>query len=426
MATDLFFRQLVPALWGNPGGSAHAFNLKDAGRTVQPGASVFRGTSNTIRVLSPTIGSGAGASIGTTTVTGTTAGLMVASETDPTPFVTDPLAADVTISSTVNFALCGLESSMNANATFRVALYRLDAEGALTLIIDSSFGTELGTANGRKSWSGSPTSTDCKKGDRLFALVLVDDATSLTMGSGFTVTLNYDGSNANTADSKITLTENLTFLSSDPGGSTYYLRNTASDISGAKALSTTQGSGTEVATHTTLTGPLTFPGDQWTLTAGGSDAEWFFPAFDAFTLSEVVQVILQNDGTLLETSTSPRDSFIVELAVCDSDGSNPVIWARSYTSYLGTAWSAHYLSGADLSVAAGKRLRLRFFSDDWLNDVGSQVSGTNRNFRYDGTSTYAARIILTQTVTEAVAALSPPPFGARYRPQFNAPRRRYK
>jgi hypothetical protein len=53
-------------------------------------------------------------------------------------------------------------------------------------------------------------------------------------------------------------------------------------------------------------------------------------------------------------------------------------------------------------VAQGQRLRLRPFSDDF-RPGGNQVSGTNRTIRYDGVSTYASRLIFTQTITEFVA-----------------------
>jgi hypothetical protein len=410
MATDLFFRTGATALWGGTQ-SDQRFSVKDTSRGVQPGATLFEGTGNAgtrIRSLSPTVGTGVGTTISPATVAGTTLGLMT-SETLPTFWITDPFAADVTISGTVSFAFWALETSMNANATVRCALYRVDAEGALTLIIDASFGTELGTTNALKSWSGSPTSTACKKGDRLLALPLIDDATALTMATGFNVTVAYDGANANSADTKITLTETVTFLSSDPAGTTYYLRATTSDISTGKVLSTTQGSGTVDATHTTIAGPLTFPGDQWTATAGGSDIEWFTPALDAFTLGGIVQAIFDNAGTALENSSSPTDCLTLEVAVVDADGTNPVIWARSYTSHITTTGArSFYLSGADLSVGQGKRLRFRPFSDD-MRPTGNQVSGTNRVIRYDGTSTYAARLIFTQTITEAAAGTTASP-----------------
>ena len=398
MATNLYLRVLEPTLWA----ASPRHSMKDAGRGVTPGSELYEGSA--ILSLSTSIGTGAGSARTRTSVTGATSGIFVGSATTPEAYISPPLSADFTISGTVSFDLCGLEAAMAANATFRVAVYRVDHDGALTLIINSTLGTELGTSLARHSWSGSPTSTDCKIGDRILVLPMFDDATAVTMASGHTLTLQVNGANASTADSRVVFTEDLTFITSDPTGTVYYLRDTASDVSGAKALSTTQGSGTAEAVHTTIAGPITYPGDQWTATAGGADIEWFGPTVNAFTLSGAVLVEVTNNATALETSGSPFDSLTCELAWCDSDGSNPVVWARSYTSGESTASpKKHYLTGPSTSIAQGKRPRLRFYSDD-MRPSGNQASGTDRTIRYDGTSTYASRLIFTQTITEGAAA----------------------
>jgi hypothetical protein len=388
VATTLYLRDVAPGKWTSGAAADNFFSVKDSSRAVTTGADTYtRSLGSATSALSTTVGTGAGTSISVTTVTGPTAGKRLGTTT---AFFTDPIAADVTISGTVNLAFCGSESSMGANATFVVQLYRVDAEGAWTQIISSSLGTELGTSLARSSWSGSPTSTAVKQGDRLALVVLADDAT-----------------NASTADSNLVLTENLTFITSDPAGSTYYLRDTASDISGAKALSTTQGSGTAEAVHQTIAGAITFPGDQWTATAGGSDIEWFTPTLNAFTLGGLVKVILNNNAAVLEAgAATPFDALTIEIARVDSDGSNASVWTRSYTGSDGAGGLDRYLSGPDLSIAQGQRLRFRVYSDDCWSDT--QLSGTNRTIRYDGTSTYASRLIFTQTITEGVATKSPP------------------
>ena len=396
MATDLFLRSTGPVLWR----SSQRISVKDAGRGVTPGDALYEGSSLVLS-LSTSVGTGAGIAGNATSVAGPTAGVFAQlSSTSLLSWFSAPLSADVTISGTVSFAFCGLEAAMQANATFRIALYRVDEQGALTLIINSTLGTELGTALARHSWSGSPTSTDMKIGDRLLVLVLFDDATSVTMASGHVLTCQYDGANASTADSKVTLTENLSFTTADPSGSLYYLRDTASDVSGAKALSTVQGSGTVEATHTTTAGPHTFPGVQW---GGGSPYEWFTPTLNAFTLSDTVMVTLTNNSAPLESTTTPFDSLICEIAICDADGSNATVWARSYTSTVATADKPHYCTGPSTAVAQGKRLRLRIFSDD-MRPHGNQAAGTDRTIRYDGTSTYASSVTFTQTITEFVPA----------------------
>lgn len=238
------------------------------------------------------------------------------------------------------------------------------------------------------------------------------------MASGHTVTFRWDGSNANIADSFVQFTEDLTFITSAPSGSVYYLRDTASDVNPGsateKALSTTQGSGTATAVHGTLAGPLTFPGDQWTVTSGGGDVEWISPQYEGFTLGGVVQVDVGKPSRIEAVAASaPYDSLNIEIAVVDADGTNPVVWATSalFCSDENTASiSSYYVSGPDTSVSSGKRLRLRFYSDDQLSGANDQDSGTDRTIRYDGTGSYASRLIFTQTLTEFTPAdLRPPP-----------------
>lgn len=405
MATTVYLRAPGgnPPLWE----TAACFTVKDSDRAVTLGGSTFASMTGIGYALDTNIGSGAGGTTGFDTI----AGPVGPQFSVVSAFFSAPLAADVTISGTVSFNIYAHETSMNANTQVGMAVYRVDAQGALTLIIHVQKGTELGTSKALQTFSGTPTSTAMKKGDRLMGILTIDDATSVTMGAGFGVIVAYDGDAANTAHSRVDFTETLTFLTTDPTGSVYYLRNTASDISGAKALSTTQGSGTVTAVHATIDGPHTFPGDQWTLTAGGADFEHFGPQLAAFTLGDVVLLHLGGTTALERANGAPFDSLVAELAVCDGDGSNPVVWARCYTSTTRdpvTTPSKYYLSGEDLAVTEGQRLRLRFYSDDfWPN---TQASGTNRTIRYDGTSAYASRLIFTQTITEAVVAVASAPY----------------
>jgi hypothetical protein len=408
MAIDLFLRLGVPGLWHDGAGGDRYFSLKDQSRAVVPGAASFTGalvsSSNGLNCLATDVGTGTGTALSATTAAGPTQGITFNTGQLTNHFISPPLAADITISGTVSFALCGSESSMNANATLRAALYRLDAEGALTLIVSLASSTELGTSLGRLSFSGAPTSTDMKKGDRFVVIPMIDDAG--TMASGFTVALQVDGANASTADSKLTLTENVTFITAEPSGTAYWLRDTAAPISPGSAtekmLSQTQGSGTAEAVYTSVTGPVTFPGQQWTASAGGTAVEWYTPELDAFTLGGVVMAEFTNNAQFVESTQSDlRTALTLEIAVVDADGTNPVIWARGYTSTKGvTNPKKWYVSGADLAVGQGKRLRFRVYADDALPS-GNQVAGLNRTIRYDGTSTYASRLVFTQTITEA-------------------------
>jgi hypothetical protein len=397
MATKLYYRNVTPALWS----ATRVFSVKDAARGVTPGSELYEG--NTIlQALNGTVGTGVGSTTTRNSVAGPTNGILVTNASGNTDCaISDPIAADITISGTVSFDMCGNESAMTANATFRMAVYRVDPQGALTLIVNSASATELGTTTTRLSWTATPTSTNLFIGDRILLIPMFDDAGG-TMASGTLLVWRDNGSNADIADSAITFTENLTFITSDPAGTTFYLRDTASDVSSLKVLSLTQGAGTSEAVHTTIGGPIAFPGDQWTATAGGSDIGWITAGLNAFTLTGGVKIVLTNNDTALESPlASPFDAITLELAICDADGTNPVVWARSYTSNVDvTGGKVYYFTGPPTSVAQGKRLRFIPYSDDF-RPKGDQVAGTNRTIRYDGTSTYASALTFTQTITEA-------------------------
>jgi hypothetical protein len=403
--TQLDPNGLGPGFWANTGDGAY-FTCKDTSRGVTLGADTLQGWA-LVDVINTEVGTGVGGVEQASTVAGPTAG-----KTFPVgAFFTAPIDQDFTLSGSVQFNVCARESSMNANATVRMVLFRVDSQGALTQIIDSTLGTEVGTTTARHTWSGTPTSTAMKKGDRIMWAFMIDDATSVTMASGHTVTISHGGSAANLADTNVVLTETFGFLTTMPSGTSLWLRDTASDVSGEKQLSLTQGSGTVTAVHTTVAGPTTFPGDQWTATAGGSDISWMSNGLSAFTLTGVVQCVLgAADQSIEVLDSSPFDTVVIELARVDSDGTNPTIWARSYTSKNDSSTPTtrdRFLTGPDLAISQGQRLRLRIYQDDSY-PFGPAASGTDRTIRYDGTSTYASRLIFTQTITEGVATPAPP------------------
>jgi hypothetical protein len=389
MATTQYLKNSSIVLAGNS-----AWRAGSAGRAVTYGNQSNQQTIINLLACDTTIGTGAGVGTSCTTVTGATAGVPVSNK-----WLSAPFAADVTISGSIQFNICGLESNMSANAGWQVILYRVDSTGALTQVINSEFGTEMSTTLGKQTWSATPTSTDFKKGDRVLIIVLANDAGG-TMASGFTCTCQYGGALANTADSSVVFTENITFLSSSGGGSTYYLRSDAhGSISGGKQLSTTIGASAATAVHTTVAGPCTYPGDLWTETAGGSDITgWFTPSLSAFTLGGVVSIKVQS-GQAWEAGTgiSPHDIIIAELSVCDSDGSNVSVWAATYIQPA--VASGFYMTGPDKAVNAGQILRFRFYQADGLS---SASAGTDRTINYNDSAASNKDVLLLfqQTITE--------------------------
>jgi hypothetical protein len=402
MATVLYARTTAPTLGGSTTNSP--LNWFTTARAPAFGSSTTTAflPANNSTALSTTVGTGSGLASNASTVNGPTNGIRC-----QPGYTSDVVAADITISGTVTFNLCGLESSMNANIALKGALYRIDEFGVATLIAEATGSTEVGTALTRQSPTATPTSTLVKKGHRLHAVFGIDDGGG-NMATGFTGSVQINGANASTADTNVTLTENVTFITADPTGTAYWLRDTASALGGiVNDLSQTQGAATAEAVHTTVAGPTTYLAEPWTETAGGSDIEWTTPGLDAFTLGGVVFVELGKPGSASHEAgpgVGVNDVALLEIAVVDSDGSNPVPWARSYFSSTSTGGSVsrYYLSGPDVSVAQGKRLRFRVYQDD---DEGQNASsGTNRTIRYGGVTTYASRIVFTQTITEAVGA----------------------
>lgn len=157
-----------------------------------------------------------------TTFTGPTTGLQFQYFTN-VGFYTNQLAA-VTISGTVTFNLWGRESGMNANSTLRVKVERCDSSGAvLSTVVDSAFGTELGTSYSANNWTATPTSTTLTNGDRLRFIFYVKDATGVTMGNGFTCNVQYNNTVANSADTWVQFNETITEYT-PPGGTP--LKNT--------------------------------------------------------------------------------------------------------------------------------------------------------------------------------------------------------
>jgi hypothetical protein len=336
------------------------------------------------------------------TVTGPTNGVEVVLTGIATHWISPPLDADVTISGSITFNLWAYESNMNANTAIDCVIDKIDgATGAVTQIIKTTRTTELGTSSTVQNWSATPgAGVACKKGDRIRVRVFGDDGTA--MASGYTFTFAYDGTSAGVnGDSYVTFTETFGLITTDPTGTTLYPTDTASDIDPGAAieryLSLARGAG--VANDVTnsvagWTAPI-----QITDTAGGTVVEWYSKPLNAFTLGGAVLV----NGRWSQTSATNL-AWRCEIAVVDSDGTNPVVWAvNSRHASIPTSEAAgqFYLSGDDYSVAAGKRLRVRFYIDD-PSDAAMSASQTPV-FYYAGTSGGASGdtyLILTQTITE--------------------------
>lgn len=374
-------------------------------------------------------GSGVTTSGTTNTVAGATSGVEVTASGGGVPleWISPPIDQDVTISGTITANIWAAESSMNANVAINVAIYRLtsDLSAAPQLIVKSTRVTEVAvTTRAVNNFTTGMLSTDytdvaMNKGDRLRIVVFGDDAG--TMGSGFTFNIGLSGTAGNDGDTFVTFTETFGFQTTDPTGTTAYLTDTASAVSTSDVdweAWTSRGDSAASVTDD--------PGAGWAapqqLQSGGTNVSWFTKPLEAFTLGGLVKVNLRAS----ESAAAGNSSIGVEIARVDSDGTNATVWGYANrdaansggatgAGELATSETAYtvYVSGDDLAITDGQRLRIRIFADDCAdiptasNTVSAFVDGPT------GGASGDTFLIFEQTLTEFITGPAEEP---QYRP----------
>src|SRR4029077_4725445 len=350
-------------------------NVGDANTHRGTSDAKLDGTSSFWSSLSLATARGFGASsLTAATVAGPTNGIEVLSGAVPAEWITLPLSADFTISGTITANIWSAEATMNDNVAVNVVIEKIDGTtGTLTQIAKSARIIEVAvTTLAADNFTVTPTSTLCKKGDRLRLRIFADDAG--TMGSGGTLTVSVGSPTASASgDSWIQFTENLTFLTSVPAGSTYYLTDTAATINpgGAveKVAAKTRGGGSVNAVTNTAAGPTA--GIQITASAGGTALEWYTPPLEAVTIGGMATLNVRAS----ESNASANSSLSCEIAIVATDGSGASAWAKGYLKAdpangergeISTPdpLASSFLAGPDTAVSAGQRLRFRLFVDD--------------------------------------------------------------
>lgn len=410
MATQLFLRTST-----SPDSASVGWHLGEQG-TLISGTTV----SWLANVLLTSRGSAAQTFTAQNTVAGPTTGVdLGVSGTLATDWCSLPLTADVTISGTITFNVWASENNMSANVAINVLVEKISRTGVITTIVKTANVVEVAvTTAAANNFTATPTSTAMTKGDRIRVRLFGDDAG--TMGTGFTFTASYNGPTAAAAgDTYVTFTENLSFLSADPTGTTLHLTDVAGPAVGAnieKEMWTSFGDGVNTAVKDLGAGGWTAP-LQWTDTNGGTSIEWYSRALTAFTLSGPVLVSVWAQIDLDGGSSGMR----AELAVCNGDGSGAVVWSavdiidmdvignrgtgtNSFGGLTGTNSRVRgYLLAPDVAVTVGQRLRLRMYVDD-QSAQAMDASARFVTLRYDHTTTGTndSFITLGQTVTEFV------------------------
>ena len=145
-------------------------------------------------------------------------------------------------------------------------------------------------------------------------------------------------------------------------------------------------------------------------TVGLPVQEWYTRQLTAFTLGGMAQANIRVKESVSTANLSLRG----EIASVNSDGSSPTVWAswcqsanNGNTGELSTSETAETvnISGDDLAITAGQRLRFRLYLEDIPGS--SMVGGATATVYYAGTSGGASGdsyITLPQSVTEFTGA----------------------
>jgi len=390
MATTIYFRSSTSGVydqWSN--GDTYA-NL--AGSSVgwmwQP-LSASRGAGNYVQTM--------------TTVTGPTNGIETAQH-----WISPPLAAAVTISGSITFNLRSYELASGNNAAINCRVMRVKGVDSSRVEVHKTVRTtELGTSDATVNWSETPgAGTSFLRGDRILLIPFADDAGTMAAG---TVYFGYDGATPGaTGDSYVTFTETFSFDTTTPAGSTLYLTTTAAGINPGSATEyeawTSRGSGVTTSTTNSVTGP-TAP-IQITNTGGGTTLEWYTKPLQSVTLAGAVLANVRADGIWAQAEP------LVWVSICDSDGANPVAWGSggrpTRITASETAWQ-FWVTGDEVAIANGNRLRIRVFIDDAYGPTifSDMVGSYTVNVYYAGTSGGASGdtyLTLPVSVSEYVVA----------------------
>lgn len=397
MATQLFVRRPDNNLARGSSGSAtpNTFQRSDVASVVYNGP------------LIGTRGATASNSATTATVAGPTAGVQMnwASGSLVCEWLTDPFDASTTISGTITFNIWALETNMAANAGLQVILDVIDVEGNVkgVTIIDSERGIELGTTMAVNNWTGTPTSTVVGRGERIRARFYINDVG--TMAATYTCQFSCEGPTAAaTGDTYITFTENITFASFAAGGTQYFASNTASDINpGAnteKELWTASGVNTTAVTASAAgyVAPI-----QATQTSGGVVLEWFTKQIAARTIDQAFfSAGTTADGPIVSATANAVLKF--ELAICDSDGTNPVVFVAHACSLdlpvlASVVTYQASVAFPTLSITDGQRIRYRVYLDD--ESTQAMLSAQTATIKYAGSTGLSVTL---PALTEYVAA----------------------
>jgi len=193
-------------------------------------------------------------------------------------------------------------------------------------------------------------------------------------------------------------------------GSTLYPTDTAGQVDpngsthDSKEAWTSKGAGdTNAVTNTAAApaSPLLL-----TTSAGGNFIEWYTRKLQAFTLAGPVLVRVQSK----ESNAAANASYPgVEIAVCASDGTSPVVWGYTNPglelSTLDGTFTSFFVAADDVAVTSGQRLRIRYYIDD--ASAAAMASGQTVTMVYGGAVAPDTLLTLGRVLAEATASAPP-------------------
>lgn len=120
---------------------------------------------------------------------------------------------------------------------------------------------------------------------------------------------------------------------------------------------------------------------QWTDSAGGTVVDWFTPQLEAVTLAGQIKVEIRG----LESNAAANAVGYCQIAVVDNDGTNANVYGVGVVvTEFDTSEAAYniYIAGADISISAGRRIRIRFGIDD--EETAGLVTGHTATLYFNG------------------------------------------
>jgi hypothetical protein len=339
-------------------------------------------------------------------------------------YVTLPLAEAITINSPIDFSIWALQSAA-VNIALNAKVDKVSPTGVLTEIgrsnntVDLPINAAGNAANSSEVTFSCPvTTTDFAPGDRFRITFFGQDSAAGTMTAGGSVLMFSGGADetVNGSQTSITFNNPVVFNKTVPTGTQLFFTSTAGPNVGADTeleMWTSRGTAAVSSFRAAASAGWAAP-EQHQLAS--VNLEWYSKQLNPVTLDGFIRVRFSGSCGNTSNHTSPR----FQVAVCDNDGSNAVIWVdhcgisgqpNGVTSFPNgelnpaTSNTDFYVQGNPLAIAPGQRLRFRTFLDDTA--LTPRALGGSITFRYAATSANSdgdAYLVLPQTVTEFTGA----------------------